>query len=165
MPIDIVFSLIGKASSIIFIITGRLDQIKQIGNNVSKVKEHLEYLQLTIKKIEPHLKKDADTEELEQFLTHLQNASKSCSDILEKHHSKIEKILKAGKMEDELKAIEEKIKAADSKLRLFMIANNLVMLGESTDFQNKKLNNNHNTNQFEDVRQHSNLQKDFQQVS
>ena len=52
---------------------------------VSRIKESVEYLQSTIKKIEPNLKKDSDTEEMQHFLTHLENASKSCTDISEKH--------------------------------------------------------------------------------
>ena len=42
--------------------------------------------------------------------------------------------------------------------------NNISKTSIKNKFQNS-LNNNHNTNHFEDVSQHSNLQKDFQQVT
>ena len=42
--------------------------------------------------------------------------------------------------------------------------NNISKTSFKNKFQNS-LNNNHNTNHFEDVSQHSNLQKDFQQVT
>ena len=137
MPIDTVFSILGKAKDLLAFIMDRLDQLKLSENVVSRIKENLEYLQLTIKKIEPHLKKDSDVEEIVQFHTHLQNASQSCSDISASHN--IVKFAKAPGNLSKLHTLEAEIKIANSKLLLFMVANNLTMVCESTNFQKEKL--------------------------
>ena len=139
MPIDTVFSLLGKAVQIILLIKGRLEQLKLSKDVVTRIKENLEYLQLTIKEIEPCVKKDdSDIEELAQFLTQLENISKSCTDISEKHL--VKKVLTMPGVILRLNTLEAEIKVANSKLNIFMAAKNLTMLSESIDFQNKKLN-------------------------
>ena len=137
MPIDTVFSLFGKAKDLLILIMDRLDQLKLSENVVSRIKENLEYLQLTVKKIEPYLKRDSDVEEIVQFLTHLQKASLSCSDISERHN--IVKFAKAPGYLMKLHALEAEIKMANSKLLLFIAANNLTMVCEATDFEKEKL--------------------------
>ena len=79
---------------------------------VSRIKEGVEYLQSTIKKIEPYLKKDSDTEEMQDFLTHLENASKSCTDISEKH-STVQFLNAPGNM-IKLHTLESEIKMENS---------------------------------------------------
>ena len=71
MPLDIRFSLLGKATDLVFSIADRRNQLGLSEDVVTKIKENLEYIQLTIKKIAPHVKKHNDTEELKQFLIHL----------------------------------------------------------------------------------------------
>ena len=137
MPLGTVFSLLKTAADIIIIIINRLNQMKMSENLVSRIIENVKYLQSTIKIIEPHLKKDSDTEEILHFLGHLENASKSCSAISEKH--KVMKFAKAPGYIFKLHDIEAEIKMANSKLLLFMAANNLTMHCESADFQNKKI--------------------------
>ena len=137
MPIDTIISLLGKAKDLIIFIIDRLDQLKLSENLVSKIKENLEYLRLTIKKIEPYIKKDSDTKEIEQFLIHIQNATQSCSDISASHN--IVKFATAPGNLIKLHTIEAETKIANSKLLLFMAANNLTLLCQSTDFQTAKV--------------------------
>ena len=85
MPVDTVFSLLGKAKDLLLFILDRLDQLKLSDKIVTKTRESLEYLQRTIKKIEPYIKEDGETEEIKQFLNHLEKAFKSCNKISEKH--------------------------------------------------------------------------------
>ena len=137
MPVDTVFSLIGKAKDAIFWIIDRIDQLKLSDSVVTRIKEILEYLELTIKKIEPHIKKDGDTEELKNFLTHLQKASESCASI-EKKNTLI-KLATAPGILVKLHTVEAEVKTANAKLLLFITSNNLTMFCDATDFQNKKL--------------------------
>ena len=81
---------------------------------VTRIMERVKYLQSTIKRIEPYLKKDSDTEEILHFLDHLEEASKSCSDISEKHT--VVKFVKAPSYIIKLKTIETEIKMANSNL-------------------------------------------------
>ena len=78
-----VYTLIVKAKDVVTWINSRLDQLKLSDDLATKIKGKLAYLQMIIKKIEPHLKKDGDTEEIKQFLSHLENAYQSCNEILE----------------------------------------------------------------------------------
>ena len=136
MPVDI-FSIISSAKDILKFIIDRICQLKLSENIVSRIKENLEYLQQTIKKIEPYLKKDSDTKEIIQFLSHLQSVSKSCDAIAEEHT--VVKFAKAPGNLIKLHSIETEIKMATDKLGLFMTANTLMRLFESTDFQNEIL--------------------------
>ena len=136
MPIDIV-TLVGKAIDLINFIMKRLDQLKLSENVVLRIKENLGYLEQKIKKIEPLLKEDSDTEEINQFLVHLQNIRQLCSSISEKHT--LVKFTKAPGIIAKLDTIESEVKMANSKFLLFMAANNLSMLCESTDYQTEKL--------------------------
>ena len=137
MPVDTLFSLIGKAKDILILIIDRLDQMKLSENIGSRIKESLEYLQSTLKKIEPHLKQESDMKEILQLFTHLENASKTCSYISE--DNKITKFAKAPGNVLKLSTLEDEIKLATSKLLLFITANNLTIQCESTDYQNKTL--------------------------
>ena len=137
MPVDTVFCLLGKAKDFIIFVIDRIDQLKLSENIVTRIKESLEYLKLTIHKIEPYIKKDSDTKELTDFLSHLENSSKLCSDILEKHP--IIKVATIPSIIIKLHTLEAEVKAANSKLMLFMAANNLTMLSESIELQNEKL--------------------------
>ena len=137
MPVDTLFSLVGKAKDILILIIDRLDQMKLSENIGLRIKESLEYLQSTLKKIEPHLKQESDMKEILQFFTHLENASKTCSYISE--DNKITKFAKAPGNVLKLSTLEDEIKLATSKLLLFMAANNLTIQCESTDYQNKTL--------------------------
>ena len=137
MPVDTVFSLVGKAKDAILWIIDRLDKLKLSDNVVTRITESLEYLQLTIKKIEPHVKKDSDTEEIKNFLTHLENASESCKNIAEKHTLK--KFVTAPGVLIKLHTVEAEVKAANAKLLLFITSNNLTMFCGVSNFQNKKL--------------------------
>ena len=60
--------LLPTALNIIQLIKNRLDQLKLSEDIATKIKEKLDYLQMTIRKIEPHLKRVDDAEELQQFL-------------------------------------------------------------------------------------------------
>ena len=135
MPVDII-SIILSAKDLVKLIIDRVCQMKLSQDVVSRIKENMKYLQLTIEKIEPHLKKDSDTEEMEQFLVHLQNASKSC-DAIAKEHTVV-KFAKAPVNLVKLHTIEAEVKMANSKLLLFMTANNLTLL-QSIDSQHKKV--------------------------
>ena len=137
MPIDTVFSLIGKAKDVILWIIDRLDKLKLSNDVVTRIKESLENLQLAIKKIEPHIKKDSDTEEIKNFLTHLENASKSCIKIAETHTLK--KFATAPGVLIKLYNLEAEVKVANAKLLLFITSNNLTMFCDASNFQNKKL--------------------------
>ena len=56
-----VYTLIVKAQQVVTWISSRLDQLKLSDDLATRIKGKLEYLQMTIRKIEPHLKKDCDT--------------------------------------------------------------------------------------------------------
>ena len=137
MPVDTIFSLIGKAKDTIFWIVDRIDQLKLSDSVVTRIEEILKYLELTIKKIEPHVKKDSDTEEIKNFLTHLQNASESCRSIEKK--KTLVKLATAPGVLVKLHTIEAEVKMANAKLLLFITSNNLKMFCDAADFQNKKL--------------------------
>ena len=92
--------------------------MKLSDNVVTRIKENLEYLQLIIKKIEPHVKKDRNAEEIKNLLTHLENASKSCIKIAEMHTLK--KFATAPGILIELYNLEAEVKMANSKLLLFI---------------------------------------------
>ena len=53
MPLDICFTLLGKATDLVFCIADRLDQLGLSEDAVTRIKENLECMQLTIKKIAP----------------------------------------------------------------------------------------------------------------
>ena len=137
MPIDTLISLVGKAKDLLIFIMDRLEKLKLSENVVLRIKENLGYLQQKIEKIEPFLKEDSDTEEIKQFLIHLQNISQSCSSISEKHT--LVRFAKAPGNIVKLHTIESEVKMANSKFLLFMAANNFSMLCESTDYQTEKL--------------------------
>ena len=137
MPVDTLFSLIGKAKDMIIFIIDRLEQMKLSENAVSRIKESLEYLQSTVIKIEPYLKKDSDMKEIQHFYSHLEKAFVTCSYISEKN--KVMKFAKAPGTLLQLHTLEAEIKLANSKLLLFITANNLTIQCESTDYQNKIL--------------------------
>ena len=124
--------LMGNAKGILTFIVDRLDKMKLAESIVPRIKESVQYLQSTIKKIEPFLKKDSDIKEIQHFLTHLDNAAKSCSDISKEHL--VEKFINAGNVR-KLETVEAEIKMANFKLLLFMAANHLAFI----DFQNDKL--------------------------
>ena len=137
MPVDTVFGLLGKAKDVVIVILDHLEKLKLAENVVTRIKENLEYLQLTIKKIEPHIKKDSDAEEIKNFLTHLQKASESCVSISEKHI--VVKLATAPAVLIKLHDTEAEVKAARDKLVLFITSNTLTKFWDNTDFQDKKL--------------------------
>ena len=137
MPVDTVLTIIGKTKDVLDFIIDRLDQLALSKEVATRINERLEHLKQTIRKIEPHIKKDSDTKELEQFLTHLENIVKSCTDITNKN--KIIKFVKIAGDMLKLNTLEAEIKMAESKLMLFMNANELVMLSESNNLYIKKL--------------------------
>ena len=137
MPVD-VFSLMLKAKDIIIWIVNRLEELKISEDAAVEVKGRLDFFKKTISKIEPHLKQDDETEEIKQFLAHLEKASQSCADISEKHviarlatsHSDISK----------LRNIEAELEQASSKLQLFITSSHLSAFCGVSDFQNQMLN-------------------------
>lgn len=132
MPIDL-FSL---AKTLLIGITDRLYHLNISNDTATRIKESLEDMQLTIKKIEPHVKDDSDTKAIKKLHTHLQNASKSFAAIEENYT--ILKFLKASSDKDRLGAIESEINMANNMLSNFIDANNLKMFCEYVDSQNEK---------------------------
>ena len=119
----LLLALIGEAKGLICFINDRLDQMKLSENTASRIKESLEYLQSTIRKIEPYLKKDSATKEIEYFLAHLKAACESCSAIENKHTAM--KFCKASDYSNSLQTLEAEITHAQSKLSLFIQASHL----------------------------------------
>ena len=76
MPVDTAFVILGKAKDVVMFIINRLEQLKLCDNIVIRIKENLVYMQQTIKKIEPHIKKESESAECLQLLDHLQSAAK-----------------------------------------------------------------------------------------
>ena len=70
MPVDTVCSLISSVINAALWIKNRLDELKVSDDKVKKIKENLDYLQVKIKKIKPHLTKD-DTEKIKIVHGHL----------------------------------------------------------------------------------------------
>ena len=137
MPVDTVYSLIGNAKDIVVWINNRLEQLKLSEYATFTVREKLEYLQMTIRKIEPHLKQDGDTEEVKQFLSHLEKASQSCSHISERHV--ITRLATSPSDISKLHNIEAELEKASSKLQLFIIRSHLLAFCGVADFQNQML--------------------------
>ena len=137
MPIDTVFSLLCKAKDVVFFIFDHLEKLQLSEDGKRRIKDSLEYLQLTIKKIEPYIKEDSDTEEIKQFLTHLRKASESCASISEGHT--LMKHATASSIISKLDNIEDEINFAHTKLNLFIDRNHLTMFCDAADFQNRAL--------------------------
>ena len=123
MPVD-VLSLMLKAKDMVVWITNHLDQLKISEDTAIKVKGKLDYFEKAIRKIEPHLKQDDDTEEIELFFTHLEKVSQLCADILENH---VMTRLTTSSAADisRLHNIEAEIENASSKLQLFITSSHL----------------------------------------
>ena len=134
---DIVFSLVGKAIDVIGLIINRLHQLKLTEDIAARISEILDYLQITIKKIRPHLKQDSDTKEIKQFLALLENAYQSCAHISEK--SFIAKFASAPSDISKLHNIEADIKEARCKLQLFIEINHLSIFCDFANDQNQML--------------------------
>ena len=137
MPLDTVVSLLAKGNELIFWIIDRLNKLKLAEGLIRRIKEHLEYIQLTIRKIKPYVQKNTDTEEIKTFLSHLENASKSCSGISDEHT--LVKLATAPSVIIKLYNIEGEVKMASSKLLLFITSNNLMKFCSTADLQNEKL--------------------------
>ena len=131
--------LVVKASSIIKSIIDRLHQLKLSEDIARKIIEKLEYLQMTIKRVEPHLKKVDDAGELEQFVAHLQQAYQSCVYILET--SRIIRFISVSSIISMEHSIEVAIDRASSKLQLFITSNHLSLFCGVADYQNQVLGN------------------------
>ena len=138
MPIDTVFSLLGTAKNVVCSIMDHIDKLKLSENVVTRIMKNLEYIELTIKKIEPHIKTDSDTKEILQFLDHLKNVSATCDSISKKNI--VVKVVKAPSVLVTLHNIEAEIKAANSKLTLFISSNSLAQFCNITNSQSKVLN-------------------------
>ena len=133
-----VYTLIVKAQQVVTWINSRLDQLKLSDDLATRIKDKLEYLQTTIKKIEPHLKKDGDTEEIKQFLTHLEKAHQSCTEISAK--PAINKLATSAPADiSKLHSIEAELERATSKLQLFITSSHLAEFYSIADFQNQIL--------------------------
>ena len=93
---------------------------------------------MTIKKIEPHLKKDGDTEEMKQLVGNLGKATQSCTNISEKH---IITIFTTSLPADinKLHSIEVEIERASSKLQFFITSSHLAQCHGVADYQNEML--------------------------
>ena len=138
MPIDTVFSLLSTAKNIVGSIMDHIDQLKLSENVVTRILKNLEYIELTIKKIEPHVKKDSDTKEITEFLDQLKSVSDKCDSISKKNI--VVKLATAPSVLVTLHNIEAEIKVANSKLTLFIISNSLTKFCDITDSQSKVLN-------------------------
>ena len=132
--------LLCKAKDFILWILDRIEKMGISDNKIIRINENLKYMQQTIKKIEPHIKNEGDTKVIEEFLTYLQNAYESCTNISEK--SITPKFVMAPSILNQLDHIEAQIKLANSKLLLFITSNNLTMLCDTADHQNEMLRRN-----------------------
>jgi len=137
MPIDACFSLLAKAKDGICWILDHLDKLGLSEDLVRNIKENLEYMQIKIKQIEPYVKRDSDTKEIKQFLTHLEKAQQLCANIKGQH--KLVKFVQAPSDLIKLHNIEAEVKHAYSKLLLFITSSNFTLSCDTADFQNKKL--------------------------
>ena len=132
------YTLIVKAKDAVTWINSYLDQFKLSDDLATRIKCKLEYLQMTIKKIEPHLKKDDDTEEIQQFLAHLEKAGQSCTEISEKPAiNKLAASLPADI--SKLHGIEAELERASFKLQLLITSRHLSESCSNADFQNQML--------------------------
>jgi len=135
MPINIVSLLVIAKDSICWIID-RLDKLGLSENIVSRITKKLEDMQLKIKEIEPYLKRDSDTKEIQDILTHLEKAKKLCVDIKGQHT--IVKFALAASDLIKLHNIEAEVKDGYSKLLLFIASKTFTFSCDTADFQNKK---------------------------
>ena len=99
----------------------------------------MDYFERIIRKIEPHLKQDSDTEELEQFLSYLEKAKKSCADIPERRHVLARLTASPAADISKLRNIEAELEKASSKLQLFITTSHLLQFCDAADSQNEKL--------------------------
>ena len=136
VSVETVFYFIGKVKDLVCEIMDRLEQLKLSDTISKRVKENLEYIELTIKKIEPHVKKGTDTEEIKNMVTHLQNASESCT---KSKKNMLSEIVSAPSTLIKIHTTEAEIKMANAKLLLFITSNNLTKFCDSAELQNKKL--------------------------
>ena len=137
MPVDSVLSLLGIAKGVVCWIIDRIDKLKLSENVWTRVKTNLEYMNLTIEKIEPYVKKDSDTKEITEFLSQLKKVSAMCDDISKKHM--VVKLVTAPSILITLHNIEAEIKLANSKLTLFIMSNSLTKIYDTAISQNEKL--------------------------
>lgn len=132
MSLDI-FGVLGKGKDLILWIYDRIEKLGISDNKVIRIKENLKYMQQTIEKIEPHIKNEDDTKEITEFITYLQNAYESCTNISEKNI--MVKFAIAPTILNQLDHIEAQIKITNSKLALFIASNNLTILCDTAEHQ------------------------------
>ena len=93
---------------------------------------------MTVKKIDSHLKRDGDTEEMKHFLANLEKAHLSYTDTSEKHViTRFTTLLPADI--NKLHSIEVEIERASSKLQLFITSSHLAECHDVGDYQNQML--------------------------
>ena len=131
-----------KAKDMVVWMINRLDQLKLSEDTAIKVKGKLDYFEKITRKIEPHLKQDDDTEEINQFVAHIEKAHQSCADIqLENHVQPVIIRLTISSTADisKLHNIEAELEKASSKLQLFITSSHLSKFCDIADLQNEKL--------------------------
>ena len=98
----------------------------------------MEFIERNVKKIEPFVKEDCSTKDIEMVLEHLKKAR----EIIEKNVEQGSVIAKFAKAENNLfylKDVEAEIKKAKDQLIIFLNVTNLIMHCNTVECQNQKL--------------------------